>query len=193
MNEEKITDVKVKKEKKVRQKRKERTKKESSFNILDGFIVLGILSLVAILVLTYAPIGLLSINSDNATIIYSVTVEGVSADYAGSIKVGDVVTDSKGYNLGTVVSDVEIEPHAVYEYRENETGSGSIVKITHPELVDLIITVSANAKVSDDGYTVDGKRIALEAEYELVFPGFESKGVCVSLSVEKSNEAGASK
>ena len=193
MNEEKITDVKIKKEKKVRQKRKERTKKESSFNILDGFIVLGILALVAILVLTYAPIGLLSINSDNATIIYSVTVEGVSADYAGSIKVGDVVTDSKGYNLGTVVSDVEIEPHAVYEYRENETGSGSIVKITHPELVDLIITVSANAKVSDDGYTVDGKRIALEAEYELVFPGFESKGVCVSLSVEESNEAGAAK
>ena len=192
MNEEKITDVKVKKDKKVRSKKKERTKKNGGFNILDALIIIGILAFIAVIVIVYSPVGLFNL-SDDAVIIYTVRVQGVSADYAGSVKVGDKVTDSKGYDLGTVVSDVEIEPHAVYEYRENEEGSGSIVKITHPELVDLVITVSANAKANEDGYTVDGKRIALEAEYELVFPGFESKGVCISLSKENANDAGAAK
>ena len=193
MNEEKITDVKVKvkKEKNGRSKKKERNKKPGSFNILDALIVIGILAFAAVIIIVYSPIGLLKINSDDAVIIYTVSIQGVSADYAASVKVGDEITDAKGYNLGKVVSDVEVESHVVYEYRENGDGNGSIAVITHPELVDLIITVAANAKVNDDGYTVDGKRIALEAEYELVFPGFESKGVCISLSEEKTSDAGA--
>ena len=191
MNEDKMTDVRVKKDKKIRTKKNERVKKSGGFNILDAFIIIGILAFVAVIVIVYSPVGVFKFNSNDADIIYTVSVRGVSSDYAGSVKIGDVVTDSKGYNLGTVVSDVQIEPHVVYEYRENEDGSGSIVQINHPELVDLIITVSANAKVKEDGYTVDGKRIALEAEYELIFPGFESKGVCISLSEEKTNDAGA--
>lgn len=192
MNEEKITETKVKKDKKLRQKKKERSGK-NGFNILDVLIILCILAFIAVIVIVYSPTAWLSFNSDNTEIIYTITVQGVSADYASSVKVGDVVTDSEGYNLGTVASDVEIEPHVVYEYRENGEGGGGIVKITHPELVDLIITLSADAKINDDGYTVDGKRIALSAEYELVFPGFESKGVCISLSEEKTDDAGASK
>lgn len=186
MNEE----IKINNDKKTSKKKKERVKKNSSFNILDILIVVGLLAFVAIIVLVYSPVGFLDINSDNSTIIYSICISGVDADFAGSVKIGDVVTDVSGYKLGVVASDVEIEPHVIYEYRENDDGSGSIVRITHPELVDLIITISADAVIKDDGYMVDGKRISLETEYDLVFPGFESKGVCVSLSVEKSNEAG---
>lgn len=193
MNEEKKTDLKVKKDKKSRVKKKERANKSAGFNILDALIAVGLLVFVAVIVLVYSPVNLLNINSEDSTIIYSVCVSGVTADYAGSVKIGDVVTDSDGYRLGTVVSDVEIEAHVVYEYRESGEGSGSIDKITHPDLVDLIITISADAKTNDDGFIVDGKRIALEAEYDLVFPGLETKGVCISLSEEKSNDAGASK
>ena len=115
------------------------------------------------------------------------------ADYAGAVNVGDLVSDIDGYELGTVASDVEVEPHIIYRYSEYEDGSGSINEIVHPELVDIVITVSAKAKNAEDGYTVDGMRIALEAEYQLVFPGFESKGICVSLSEENTSDAGASK
>jgi hypothetical protein len=59
--------------------------------------------------------------------------------------------------------------------------------------VDIIITVTATAEKSDVGFTVDGMRIAIEAEYELVFPGFESKGVCISLSEEIAKDGGAAK
>ena len=176
--------------KKTSKKKQERVKRSNGFNILDALIILGLLAFVAVIVLVYSPAEFFNINSDNGTIIYSVCISGVDADFAESVKIGDVVTDADGYKLGVVASDVVIEPHVIYEYRENDDGSGSISKITHPELVDLIITMSADAVVKDGGYMVDGKRISLESEYDLVFPRFESRGVCVSLSVEKSNEAG---
>ncbi len=189
--EEKIAVEKIKNDNKTRKKKKERVRKNNSFNILDALIIICLLALIAVMFFVYSPLNLFYINSDSSTIIYSVCIPGVSADYAGNVKVGDVVTDTNGFKLGTVAADVSIEAHAVYEYRENDDGSGSITKITHPELVDLIITISSDAKINDDGYTVDGKRIALEAEYDLVLPGFESKGVCISLSEEKSSDAGA--
>lgn len=191
MNDEKITSTMPQKGKKVSKKKKERESKKHTFNILDALILIGLTSLIAVIVFAYSPFGLLRINNENSTIIYSVCISGVSADYAGNVNVGDAVSDTDGYKLGRVVSDVDIIPHVVYEYRENDDGSGSIVSATHPELVDLIITISAEAKINEDGYSVDGKRIALEAEYDLVFPKFESKGVCISLSEEKLNDAGA--
>ncbi len=189
MNEEKIIDTKRTKNKKSA--KKERSSRKSGFNLLDVLIVISILAAVLLLVFVYSPTQLFNIKSNDAAIIYSICIPGVPAEYAGNINVADLVTDSKGYRLGEVASDVEVEPHVIYEYRENADGSGSIVEITHPDLVDLIITVSAKADVNEDGYTVDGKRIALEAEYELVLPGFESKGTCVSLSEENASEAGA--
>jgi len=187
---------KSKKESKMR-KNKSSTRNSAAgklrFNFLDGLIVIGILATVSLIVLVYSPLKLFNIKSNDVTIIYSINISGVPAEYAGSISVSDIVTDDKGYNLGLVASDVQVEPHVIYEYRENQDGSGSIVEIIHPDLVDLIITVSANADVSDDGYTVDGKRIALEAEYNIILPGFEAKGICVSLSEESAKEAGALK
>lgn len=196
MSEEVIIEKKDKKEKKRKEpkvsKSESKTRKRG-FNLLDLLIIVSVLAAVTLIVLVYSPSGIFNINSDKANIIYSVCVSGVPADYAAAVSVGDAVSDIDGYDLGVVASDVEVEPHVIYQYNEYDDGGGSIREITHPELVDIVITISAKATVSEDGYSVDGKRIALEAEYELVLPGLESKGVCVSFSEEKANDAGAAK
>lgn len=194
-----MNEAQPKRNKKEEKTRKNKSAKQNSvtskrgFNFLDALIIISILATVALIVLVYSPLKLFNIKSNDATIIYSINISGVPAEYASSISVSDIVTDDKGYNLGLVASDVQVEPHVIYEYRENQDGSGSIIEIIHPDLVDLIITVSANAEVADDGYIVDGKRIALEAEYNIVLPEFEAKGVCISLSEESAKEAGALK
>ena len=180
---QKIKNPKAKREKRVRRNR---------FNFIDAVIVICIVSVLALLYFVYSPLELLGIGTKETSIIYTVKVSGVPSEYASAIIVGDVISDSDGYVLGTVASEVEIEPHSIYEYRENEYGSGGIVRITHPDLVDLIITISAKSEKGRDGYSVDGKRIAVEAEYELMLPRFESKGICVSLSEENAREGGAS-
>ena len=163
---------------------------KSGFNILDALIIFCVACAVALLFFVYSPLDLLSIRSDNTTVIYSVRVSGVPTEYAGSINIGDQVSDGNGYNLGTVASAVEVESHAIYNFDEITNG---IKPIVHPELVDLIITVSASAQKQEDGYSINGKRIAVEGEYELLLPGFEAKGICVSLSEENAREAGGVK
>ena len=57
MNEEKITEVKKTKEKKLRANKKDHAKKSGGFNILDALIILGIVLFAAVIVIVYAPLG----------------------------------------------------------------------------------------------------------------------------------------
>ena len=133
---------------------------------------------------------MINTGSGETAIIYSVRIYGVPADYAGNVSIGDAVTDGNGCELGNIASSVEVESHVMYIFDEN---SGGVKAVVHPDLVDLIITVSANAEVYKDGYLVDGRRISVEGEYELLLPAFEASGVCVSLSEENANDAGGAK
>lgn len=192
MNEQ-IDNEMIKKPKSKKQKvKREKNPHASRFNFIDAIIILCVLAILALFFFVYSPIELFGIGTKETNIIYTVKVSGVSSEYASAISTGDVLSDSDGYVLGTVASEVDIEPHSIYEYRENEYGSGGIVRMTHPDLVDLIITVSAKSEKGRDGYSVDGKRIAVEAEYHLLLPKFESKGICISLSEENMREGGAS-
>lgn len=185
MTEERKTE-KVDKKKKDKKEKKTRGK----FNILDALIVLCVLSVIVLLIMVYSPWKLIDTGSGDTALIYSVRVYGVPAEYAGSINIGDKVSDSDGYDLGRVASAVEVEPNIMYIFDEI---SGGVKPIEHPDLVDLIITVSATADADEDGYRVDGRRIAAEAEYELLLPGFEASGICISLSEENANDAGGAK
>ena len=179
MNEQINNEItKTQKSKKPKAKR-EKASRGNRFNLIDAIIIICIVSVLALLYFVYSPLELLGIGTKETNIIYTVKVSGVPSEYASAITMGDIISDSDGYILGTVASEVEIEPHSIYEYRENEFGSGGIVRITHPDLVDLIITISATSEKGSDGYTVDGKRIAVEAEYHLMLPKFESKGTCI--------------
>jgi hypothetical protein len=161
------------------------------FNFVDAIIVTCVVCVLALLYFVYSPLELLGIGTKGTNIIYTVKIFGVPSEYAAAINTGDTLSDSDGYFLGTVAAEVEIEPYSIYQYKDNEFGSGGIVRITHPDLVNLIITVSAGAEKSRDGYTVDGKRIAVESEYDLILPKFESQGICISLSEENTAEGGA--
>ena len=176
---------------KKKMKKRDHGERKNRFNFLDLIIIACVLAIVALFFFVYSPTELFGINSKEVDIIYTVRISGVPAEYAAAISVGDRVADSDGYILGNVASAVEVESHSIYEYRETADGSGGIVSAVHPELVDLIITISAVADRTADGYKVDGKRIAVEAEYELVLPKFESKGICISLSEENASDAGA--
>lgn len=181
--------IKNKKTKNNTQKR-ESSSHRSGFNFVDAIIALCILSVLVLLYFVYSPLELLGIGTKETDIIYTVKISGVPSEYAAAINTGDVISDRDGYTIGTVAAEPEIEPYSVYEYKENEFGSGGIVSIAHPDLVNVIITVSASAQKGRDGYTVDGKRIAVEAEYELILPKFESKGICISLSEENPGDGG---
>ena len=188
MTEEKKID-KANKSKKRSVNGKEK-KKRGGVNILDLLIILCVLSVVALLLGVYSPWKLIDVTSDDVAVIYTVRISGVPSAYASNINIGDKVSDPDGYELGTVASAVEVESHIMYIFDAN---SGGIKPIEHPDLVDLVVTFSATATVNDDGYLINGKRIAVEGVYELLLPNFEAEGMCMSLSRENANDAGGAK
>ncbi|MGM9643118.1 MAG: DUF4330 domain-containing protein [Eubacteriales bacterium] len=187
MNEDIIKPEKKKKAKHAK------TGKYGKFNVLDALIIFCVLALAALLIFVYSPLKLFGFGTEQVDIIYTVRISGVPADYASMISIGDPVKDSNGHDLGRVASNVEVQEHFIYEYREDEHGSGGIVQIQHPELVDIIVTVLASADKSDEGYFLDGKRLAVESVCELVCPNLEATGICLSMSEENINEAGGAK
>lgn len=181
-------------EKKSRRKKLPKAEKKSrkvGFNFLDAVIIAMVLAIVLLVVLVYSPGRVGGTGGKDTNLIYTVRISGVSADYATAISVGEQISDENGYYLGTVASDVEVEPYMVYEYVSKADGNGMIVSVKHPDLVNLIVTITAQAELEEDGYYVEGKRIAVEREYTLILPRFESKGVCIAISEEQINEGGA--
>ena len=188
MTEEKKID-KVNKTKKKNAQGKEK-KKRLGINILDVLIILCVLAVAVLAFFVYSPLDMISLPADETAVIYSVRISGVPSAYATNINIGDKVSDSDGYDLGVVASAVEVEAHTLYIFDEN---SGGVKPVVHPDLVDLIITVSATANVKNDGYLIDGRRIAVEGVYNLLLPNFEAEGICISLSEENDNNAGGAK
>lgn len=188
MTEEKKIENSNKSKKKVSQGKEK--KRAGGVNILDVLIILCLLAVAALLFFVYSPLSLFSFRTEETDIIYSVRVYGVPSDYATNINVGDTVSDVDGYELGRIASAVEVESHTMYIF---DSHGGGVKPVIHPDLVDLIITVSATADENDNGYLVDGKRIAVEGRYNLLLPGFEGEGICISLSEENANDAGGIK
>ena len=189
MTEEKKSEVKDKLKRNKQNKCKEKVRR-TRFNILDALIVACVLAVAVLVFFAYSPLDMLNKGSGDTAVIYSVRIYGVPSDYAGNVSIGDPVTDGNGCELGKVASSVEVESHVIYIFDKN---SGGVKAVSHPDLVDLIVTISANAEVYSDGYVVDGRRIAVEGEYELLLPAFEASGICVSLSEENANDAGGAK
>ena len=92
---------------------------------------------------------------------------------------GDPIFDANTKQpLGRVSAVESSREHAVFRYDE-ETG-GSMEPI--PNSYDIFITVLADGVFEETvGYSVEEKRIAVGAEYMLLFPNFAGKGYCVSI------------
>ena len=191
MVEEKKTEITSDKKTKKKASASENKPGAFKFNFLDVIIVIMVLAIVLLIIFVYSPSRLIGAGGEETALIYTLRISGVSSDYVTSISAGDIITDENGYSLGIVASDVEAEPYVTYEYIKKPDGNGTIVSVKHPDLVNLFITVSANAELNADGYYVDGMRIAVEKEYRIILPGFEAKGVCIAISEEQANEAGA--
>lgn len=166
-------------------------RKKLGINLLDVILIIALILAVALVVSVYSPSGYRFGFGKEATLVYTIEVSGVPAEYASAINVDDPVYDADGYALGVVAADVEVQPYTVYEYKSDDEGNGSLVAVEHSDLKSLIITVSVKADYNEgEGYSVDGKRIAVGAEYELVLPAFESVGECVGLIAENAANGG---
>jgi hypothetical protein len=66
------------------------------------------------------------------------------------------------------------------------------VSLSHPALSNVLLTITAEARIDEvKGYLVDGRRIAVGADYFIDLPGFEGRGECISIVVDNAPKGGS--
>lgn len=169
-------------------------KRRGLFLLMDLLLLLCIVSAAFFLILAFTPLRL-GTDAEQREVVYTVELAGVEKDFVSLLQEGDVVTDAAtGVVIGTV-SEIRIRPYEAYTTLpttdvDAELGKHVVRKTTNEDLntVTVTVRVGADYKVGE-GYAVQGRRIAVGAEYELQFPAYAGKGVCLALEPIAREEA----
>lgn len=158
-------------------------KKKRKFNVVDFFIVVIILALIAILIYAFSPWSQIKKlwSSDEVSIEYTVELRQVDESYIDLINRNDDAKNAaNGISLGEVATIESIEESLVLGY-DSTTNEGVFAE--HPNQYDITLRITAKADYEKGvGYSVNGCRIAVGEEIFFKFPKFVCSGYCIGLS-----------
>ena len=162
-------------------------KSKRRFNVIDFFIIVIALLVIAVLVYTISPWSQIKKiwTKDEVSFNYAVELRGVDAKYISLIKEGDSVINSvTKESLGKVSSIQEIKPSQTLDYKiESEVPQGVLVDSSN--LYDITVHISATAGYEEGvGYTVNGCRVAVGEQLYFRFPNYEKAGYCVAIDIK---------
>ncbi len=171
-------------------------KHRASFLLVDFFLLLGVVAVIFLLVLAFAPLGFSGKDAEPRQIVYTVEFYGVDKEMESAFREGDTVTDMETGAVMGVITQVSSRVYETY----TDTPTDEIVPEFDKYVVQKerneawrVVTVSIQVTAeyqSGVGYTVDAHRIAVGREYQLRFPTYVNSGACVSLTVvEEGGEA----
>ena len=181
------------------------SKTKHRFNIIDVFIIILLIAIVA--VMYYFTIARNSVNANSeVTVDYIIELKTVRADHIDKILVGDKVVETvRDQQIGEVIS-VEVVP-AYNTVTNNDTGETFIsvypalnayssdensedVTVIDEELVydyyNVKVTIRNDVKKSDKGYNVNGFDVIVGEQVYFRVPNYVSSGYCIR--VEEVNE-----
>jgi len=154
-------------------------------NLFDViFIVCAIVVAVLLLRFSGRSAGSVSVipAGSQETVVYTVELQGMYNDSAKLVKPGDAFIDKvEKRALGTVVS-VNLVPARTLQ---NDLVSGNRIVVEIPERTDAIVTVTAQATVTDSQITVDGYAIRVGTKVSIDGPLYNSGGFITDIVRER--------
>ena len=166
-------------------------KPKKKFNVIDFFILLIILAVVAALVYAFSPWSQIQKlwKPNQTTFQYAVELKEVDGEFINLIKAGDSVINSVNKNsMGTVDRVGEPTRSTVLDYQPNDVPAedGTVtykgVLVEKPDKYDIIVYVTATAEYEKgEGYMINGSRVAVGEELFFRFPHFEYSGYCIAI------------
>ncbi len=183
--------------------KKERTQKKNGrrgLNLADIIVIVLVLACVALALWIFGGSGIFG-SSEKVTIEYELWIVDLRNDIASHIKPGAEVTEaSRLYHIGRIGDSFRTEPYMYEVYLDelyDENGNpvegiteGERVEVEKPGYVSVILPITAEAVVEDDGYYVNGYKIHVGGLVYVRTPDFAGAGHVVSINV---TEGGASK
>ena len=165
--------------------RSTKKKRVGRFNLVDFFLIVILLLVIATVLYVFAPFSQLQtlLKQESYNIEYTVEVLGVDEAWINKIQENDAVLNavSKG-NMGTVVAvDYNTKYTELQCVKEGDQYVGKPVE--YPGKYNVIITISAKADyIEQEGYSVNSSRIAVGEKMTLRFPDYACEGYCIALT-----------
>lgn len=156
------------------------SKRKIRINAMD-FIILAVIAAAAALLLyvfVWSDSGE-SAQPENTQITYVVEIVGVDERFENAVQDGDRVEDAvKRGLLGVVSGTPEVRGTLKAEY-DNDTQTEVYSRV--PGKSNLYITITADASVTPQGYTVNGEYVYVGAPLSMLFPNLKCDGYCIQL------------
>jgi len=159
-------------------------KRKIRVNGMDIVILAVLAAAVALLlyIFVWSDEGTGAAQTEYASITYVIEVKEIDERFAGMVKTGQKIEDAVKHGpLGTV-SGVEVQDTLLAKYDEI---SGREVYHPIPGKVNMYITVTAEAAVSELGYSVGGEMVRVGKFFSLQCPELQCYGYCIKLDVEQ--------
>lgn len=154
-------------------------KKKRSFNIIDAVMIVAVVALTAALV--YGIVSGLGVGNDYVRIKYVLEVSEIRSEFCQKAAEGDAVRNADG---GEQIGKVA----AVSSVPAQHTGtdsSGAPVLSDIDGYSTLYVTVEAQAKQGNTGYTVGGTLINTGKSVDVRLPSLCFEAKCISVEVIK--------
>lgn len=163
-----------------------RTKaRKGLFLAVDILLLVAIIAAVFFLVVLLTPMSPFSGDAkEERTLLYTVELVNVESDVIDLLHEGDVVVDAE---TGREIGEIQLKDKRDYTYYSDEAvkkGDAYVVKKEQAaDRYTVTLTIRASAVYEEGvGYTVDRCRVAVGRVYELHFPSYAGRGVCVTLA-----------
>ena len=171
-------------------------KHRASFLVVDIFLLIGVIGVIFLLLLAFTPLDLNGKDTEPRQIVYTIEFFGVEKDMEHAFREGDPVIDMQtGATLG-VITQVSSRVYETYtdipsDDLDPEFDKYVVQTQRNEEWRVITLTVQATAEYeSGVGYTVEAQRIAVGREYQLRFPSYTHRGVCISLRTTEEGTVG---
>lgn len=161
---------------------KEKTNKEpKGFNLLDILIVVIVIAVIGGGFYAYSKFTDGQQKNKHA-IEYQVELKGVDQSFVDAISKGDPLRESiKGNNLGVVAS----ESHTAATNINTDFLQGKYVDVPVPDKLDVILTISSEAVISEKSITVGGLEIKIGQKIYVKGKGYAKEGYLLNINIKE--------
>ncbi|HYE09670.1 MAG TPA: DUF4330 domain-containing protein [Patescibacteria group bacterium] len=151
------------------------------FNLVDILIILMIAVLVAGGWYVYSQFTEDQQKNKHA-VVYQVELKGVDQNFVNAITKGDPLRESvKGNNLGSVAEKAYVAASNI----NTDFLNGKYVDVSVPDKLDVILSISAEAEVSERNITVGGLEIKIGQKIFVKGKGYAKDGYILNIDIKE--------
>jgi hypothetical protein len=156
-------------------------KQHRRFNLLDVIIILIVVVIIGGGLYAYSKYTE-GLQKNKYAVEYQVELKGVDQNFVDAINQGDPLRESvKGNNLGIVAGKSSVAAANV----NTDFLNGKYVEVPVPDKLDLILSITSEAEVSEKRIVVGGLEIKIGQKIFVKGKGYAKEGYLLNIDIKE--------